>query len=289
MYRIIGDSHLHTKESDGAYSVAEVIGFALARKLSYICFTDHYPLPPALEHNAPAGLSDAYVNEIEDAKKKFAGVIDICLGAEFDWLEDYADWTKQEIAKRNYDYVLGSVHLLNTFDRDRKYGILDLNEEGFHDLVKIRGSVQGVVAEYYHQLRLMIESGMFDGLGHFDLIKIYNKADVLFSEENEWYKEHVIKTLDVLAKSKMCMEINTNGWYKKCSVQYPSVWILQEACKRKIPITLSSDGHRGDSIGRDLLKAAELAKSAGYDSIVRFKQRNMVRIALPHSCASKPQ
>jgi histidinol-phosphatase (PHP family) len=281
MQFVIGDSHLHTKESDGAYSVAEVIEFALARKLSYICFTDHYPLPPELEQNAPQGFSDAYVKEIEEAKQKFTGTIDICLGAEFDWLEDYAGWTKQEIAKRNYDYVLGSVHLLNTFDRDRKYGILDLNEEGFYDLIKIRGSAQNVVAEYYRQLRLMIESKMFDGVGHFDLIKIYNKSDSLFSEHSDWYKDDVIKTLDVLAESKMCMEINTNGWYKKCSVQYPSVWILKEAKKRNITITLSSDGHRGDSIGRDLLKAAELAQSAGYESIVRFKQRKMLAVALP--------
>jgi histidinol-phosphatase (PHP family) len=282
MKYIIGDSHLHTKESDGAYTVAEVIDFAVGRGLSYICFTDHYPLPPALAHNAPQGLSDAYVKEIEEAKTKFTGTIDICLGAEFDWLEDYADWTWQEIAKRNYDYVLGSIHLLNVFDRTRKYGILDMNEEGFREVADIWGGMKNLIAEYYRQLRLMIESGIFDGLGHFDLIKIYNKAAVLFSEESEWYKEHVITTLDVLAQSKMCMEINTNGWYKKCSVQYPSVWILKEACRRNIPITLSSDGHRGDSIGRDLLKAAELAKSAGYDSIVRFKRRTMMRIALPH-------
>jgi histidinol-phosphatase (PHP family) len=288
MKYMIGDSHLHTKESDGAYSVAEVIDFAIGQKLSYIYFTDHYPLPPELAQKATHGLSDAYVKEIEDAQKTFAGVIDICLGAEFDWLEDYADWTAQEIAKRNYDYILGSVHYI--FDNKRKCGLIDANEEAFHEVVKQWGGVQNVVAEYYRQLRLMIKSGLFDGVAHFDLIKIYNKAESLFSEESDWYKHEVLATLDTLAESKMCMEINTNGWYKKCAVQYPSAWILKEAKKRTLSLTLSSDGHRGESVGRDLVKAAELAKSAGYRSIVRFKQRVMVRIALPYQhCASKPQ
>jgi histidinol-phosphatase (PHP family) len=278
MLQTIGDSHLHTKESDGAYSVAEVIDFAVAKKLAYICFTDHYPLPPELAKKETFGLSDAYVKEIVNAKKKFENVIDICLGAEFDWLQDYAEWTAKEISKQKYDYILGSVHYI--FDKNGKCGLIDKNEETFLEIVKDWGGIKNVVSEYYNQLRLMIKSELFDGVGHFDLIKICNKSESLFSEESSWYKDAVVQTLDVLSKSKMCLEINTNGWYKKCSAQYPSLWILKEAKQRNIPITLSSDGHREDSVGRDLLKALELAKSAGYDSVVRFKGRRMIAVKL---------
>jgi len=274
----IGDSHLHTKESDGAYSVAEVINFAIEKKLSYICFTDHYPLPPKLAKKEISGFSDAYIKEIVNAKKKFENVIDICLGAEFDWLQDYAEWTANEISNQRYDYILGSIHYI--FDMKGKCSLVDKNEETFLEIMKDWGGIKNVVSEYYRQLRLMIQSELFDGVGHFDLIKIYNKSESLFSEESSWYKEEVIKTLDVLAQSKMCLEINTNGWYKKCSAQYPSFWILKEAKQRHIPITLSSDGHRDDGIGRDLLRVLELAQSAGYDSIVRFKQRQMITIEL---------
>lgn len=276
MKLLIGDSHLHTKESDGAYSVAQVADFAIQRGLAYICFTDHYPRPDEVASNGKDSLSDTYINEIAQAKEHFKGVIDIALGSEFDWLEPHTDWTAKEIQRRNYDYILGSIHFLT--DSAGKLWPIDENEEKFGQTVRAFGGIEQAVCEYYRQLRLMIQSGLFDGLGHFDLIRIYNKSQCLFSEDSDWYKRQVLQTLDVLAQSRMCMEINTNGWYKKCGVQYPTFWILQEAKKRNIPITLSSDGHRDDSIGRDLTKAWQLAQQAGYDSIVRFKNREMIVI-----------
>jgi histidinol-phosphatase (PHP family) len=153
---------------------------------------------------------------------------------------------------------------------------IDESEEAFVRGAVECGGVEGLVREYYRQVRLLIESGLFDGLGHFDLVKIFNKDDTLFPQDSAWYRQAVRETLDVLAKSAMCMEINTNGWYKRIGEQYPSEWILRETRARNIAITLSSDGHRGDSVGRDLERAWAAAKKAGYETWVRFVQRKRV-------------
>jgi histidinol-phosphatase (PHP family) len=273
-----GDSHLHTVESDGKCSVEQVAELAARRRLAYICFTDHYPLAPGLPELAAADFDERYIEQIRRVQEQYRGVMDICFGAEFDWIAGYGEWTAAEIAKGRYDYVLGSVHFI--LDDRGQWLPVDESEARFLESSAKSGGVENFVCAYYGEIRNLVRSGLFDGLAHLDLIRIFNKSQSLFSENGDWYKGQVLETLDVLAGSKMCMEINTNGWYKRCEMQYPALWILQEARKREIPLTLSSDGHRPEGIGRDLDKACALAQSAGYDSIVRFKNREMLTIKI---------
>lgn len=103
-----------------------------------------------------------------------------------------------------------------------------------------------------------------DIIAHFDLVKCWNKDSKFFSENEEWYRQEVFKTLKTIKENNLAIEINTAGErYYSCNCFFPSTWILKQMKKLNIPITISSDFHE---VGFDyeIEKAIELAKTTGY-------------------------
>ena len=112
-----------------------------------------------------------------------------------------------------------------------------------------------------------------------DLVKKYNDGD-LFSGDETWYREAVVNTLNAISRYGMSIEINTAGFDKKCHEAYPSLWILQEARAKSIPLTISSDGHVPEIIGKNLGSAVELAKAAGYDHLTEYERRQRIAVQI---------
>ena len=269
--RPFANFHLHSTGSDGAFSPEHVIKECIKDGLKHICFTDHYPVPPGVREWMKGFHSEEYYLEIQRLIKEYKGKINISFGAEFDWLEDHESWIKDHISKRKYDFIIGSVHLLKSKEGEGGYDPFSWTPELLEKLSDEYGGIKQLIHEYYDQVRKMIRSGMYDCVGHLDLIKLLNRDSCFFSEDKEWYRDEVFKTLHEIAKSGMCMEINTSGW-TKAQECYPSRWIIEEAKKRNIIITIGSDGHR-PPINKDLDRAFNLAKEVGYDSIAIFKNR----------------
>ena len=278
---ILINFHVHTTGSDGTLTPEEMVKEAIKEGIKFMCFTDHFELPDKKKlFNAKHDFhTPEYVKEIRQIQKEYKNKIDISFGGEFDWLPPYQEWLKKEIKKEKYDYVIGSVHFLEKDGQYYSYNFGGAHGHLWGKNAEIFGGTKGFIKEYYNQVRLLAESGIYDSIGHLDAIRIYNKDSILFSEDESWYKEEVIKTLDVIAKAKMVMEINVRGLVKTSAVQYPSFWIIKEAKKRNIPITIGTDAHNTLEIGENLNKAYELAKKAGYSEIVRFKDRK--RIIIP--------
>ena len=187
---------------------------------------------------------------------------------------------KKEL-KNKYDYVLGSVHSVPS---QGMYWPIIMKEEERERFIEIAnkwfGSVENLVKAYYQQIQNLAKSGLFDSIAHFDLIKMYNNDSSLFSEESDWYKQAIKETLNAIKKSGIAIEINMHGLIKVTKAQYPSLWILKEARKRNIPITIGTDAHGRGEINQDLDKAYDLAREAGYYEIVRFKARKMILVEI---------
>lgn len=277
------DFHTQTLEHglDKSLRAGETVQAAIDKKLSAICLTDHYPLPPGFADPTkekdcamPMSRYEEYQRQVGGFIKRYSKQIQVLRGAEFDWLPEYRDWTEKEIKRWPFDYVIGSVHFVGKIkDRQEERNfILDYTKEEFDNGLRYYGGIRQLVKVYYKTLRDMVISGLFDGVGHLDLIKKYNDG-TYFNECDEWYRQEVLKTLDVIAETGMTMELNTSGWFKICNALYPSRWILEKAYKRRIYLTIGSDGHKPEEIGRSLDKAVMLAKSAGYRFLARYRDR----------------
>ena len=276
MNKSLINHHIHSNGSDGRCSPSELAEAALKKRLSFICFVDHNPRPYA----QPWGeefFSKEYLDQIRKVQKKFKGKLDISFGIEIDWTEEHQEFFKQQIKQFKFDYVLGSVHLIK--GDDGEYFGINFSKDIFVKGVSKMG-IERIVREYYRQIRLAVDSELFDCMAHLDVIKCLNLDNQFFNEKDNFYREEVIKTLDKISEKGIAIEINTSGLIYGCKSMFPSEWILVEANKRKIPITIGADTHWVERIDAGLEEAYELARKVGYKEILKFKNRKPIKIKI---------
>ncbi len=280
------DYHIHTLPHglNQRPKMEEIIQASVEKGLKAICLTDHFPLPPGYkdptaEEDCAMPLADYEVYQVKVGQliNEYHGLIEVRRGAEFDWLPEYRSWTKVQTKKWPFDYLIGSVHFLGQIadGRGTRNLLLDYEEEEFLGAITFHGGIKPLVEAYYRSVRDMVRSGLFDGVGHLDLIKKYNNGN-LFFENEDWYQDTVSETLKDIANLGMALEINTAGLTKKCKSMYPSLWILTKAKQMGIPLTIGSDGHSPELVGNQLHAAINYANDAGYTSLVRFRSRKMM-------------
>jgi histidinol-phosphatase (PHP family) len=268
-----GSTHSHSTGSDGKLSPEAVVKKTIKLGWSYVYFTDHYKVPEILKFDYYRGFfSDEYISSIKKLKEKHYDKIAIYFGGEFDFIKDHLSWTKKEIGLQDYDYVLGSIHKLK-FKED--YFDIEDGKEKWIKTAELFGGTKKYILEYYAQVKLLIKSGVFDSLAHMDYIKVYNEDEELFSEQSDWYKTEINEVLRLLKKHKMALEIN-HGGLRKCKETFPSAWILKEAQKLGVPITLGLDAHYDEHYSNENMETLiKAAKKAGYNEIAIFKKRKM--------------
>ncbi|MBW6464529.1 MAG: histidinol-phosphatase, partial [Firmicutes bacterium] len=77
----------------------------------------------------------------------------------------------------------------------------------------------------------------------------------------------------VMKKSGICFELNTAGRDAPVGDFYPDRGLLEICRKKNIPVTLGSDAHSPDQVGRYFPEAVSLLQSVGYSELTVFNQR----------------
>lgn len=264
------DLHTHHERCGHAEGNIEAyIRAAIERGLSVIGISDHSPYFGKEEDHPSPKVAMAksefprYVREVLELKKKYEGKIDVLLGVESDFFPEHAGLYRKIYAQYPFDYIIGSVHVVegvSIFNRNRWE---KLDEDG-----KIR------VKDTYHDLiGQSARSGMFDILGHIDAMKGYYPE---FSEIPSHNLEQVIK---VIGECDLTIEVNTSGKTKDVGGWYPSDHILELALHYGVHVTMGSDAHVPERVGDELELVAKRLKEIGFKEWVYFKQRK--RIAVP--------
>ena len=79
--------------------------------------------------------------------------------------------------------------------------------------------------------------------------------------------------LDAMAAANMTIEINCSGWDKPVKEAYPSLFYLQEANRRNIPLIINSDAHTSNNVAYNFEHGHRLALEAGYTELARYEGR----------------
>lgn len=245
----------HAEGSPEAY-----VDAAIAAGLSEYGVSDHAPQQPEpyddwrmLEAELPE-----YFAWIERARAHAAGRIPIRSGLECDWLEGCEPWIRSLAQRHDWDYLIGSVHYLGDWDFDNPKWLGSVWKEA---------DVEDVWRRYWNTYARMAESCLFDIMGHPDLIKKF--GFVPDGDLARFYEP----AIDAIAAAGCAIELNTAGWHKPCAECYPSASFLELACSAGIPLVISTDAHHPDEVGRDIQRAIEVAKSAGYRETQCFDKR----------------
>jgi histidinol-phosphatase (PHP family) len=248
------DYHMHTTFSDGNDTYLSYLEQARKRDLAEIGFSDHITLHPTVwgvqEVDYPV-LRENLKNLCND----FSEDVQVRFGLEVDYFEGKEEEIAQVISYFPVDYVIGSVHFIDgwNFDGDQSlYGKWPNDE---------------VYQRYFKLLQKAAKSGLFDIIGHFDLVKKFNCWPE--SDQTHLFDE----TLKVMGEANVVMELNTSGLDRPCKEVYPSQKIIELAFKNGVAVTLGSDAHRPEQVGRYFDKAIDMLRSAGYTKITRFRNR----------------
>jgi len=255
------DYHIHTLFSDGRKGLGDYIDQAVERKIDEIGFSDHVHFQKAHWSMDLANLPN-YFNEINALKH--TSKISVKAGLEVEYVPSKIDVLMQTINRFHSDYLVGSVHHIGDWLIDSEKEIHKWRDR----------NVDQVYQQYFALVQDMVETGLFDIVGHLDLAKIFG-----FRPKND-ITDLLRETVEAVSKSKMCVEVNTGGLRKPCHEIYPSEKLLKMCFDHGLPVTLGSDAHSPEDVGADFDKAISLLRKVGYIKIVRFNRRKKEFIEL---------
>jgi len=258
--------HVHSHYCDGKGSLEDYVKEALGQGIKTLGFSSHAPLPFETLWAMPQGQLASYVNEITALKEKYKENIQLYAGLEVDYIPGIIGPKDKSITQLSLDYTVGSVHYVDQFP-DETYAEADGSRQVFVNAIDqiFSGEVKRLVKRYFELVRNMLTESKPTILGHLDKLKIHNTAGILFDENENWYKDEVMYTLEVLATSGVILEVNTRGLYKKkCKETYPSQWVLEEALKKDVPVTINSDAHHPRETTYNFETAESILRETGY-------------------------
>jgi histidinol-phosphatase (PHP family) len=208
---------------------------------------------------------DDYLKEIADARAT-NGTTQVYAGLEVDFIPGKIS---SLTFKDRLDYTVGSVHFVDEFPDGNGWEIDNTYEVFMDGLIRIfGGSIRKAIHRYFSLTREMVSTATPDIIGHFDKIKLHNRGDHFYMEDEPWYKSEVDQTLAAVAKAGCIIEVNTRGLYQnKTDTAYPSPWILERIAERNIPITLSSDAHHPDDLVNMFPEVARELLSLGFKKL----------------------
>lgn len=247
------DTHVHTKIStDSEMEIEEAIKSAQNKNISLI-ITEHMDLKFPEE-----GL---FCFDVDDYFKKYSKYRgdNLLLGIEIGIKDDCIEESKKVINKGPFDYVIGSVHLIDN---------LDVYYETYY-----KGKSKQEAYEKYltTMLRGIQKYDFIDSMGHIDYICRYARYD----DKELYYKEFsdiIDEILKTLVDKDKCMELNTRRLSDENAAKniisiYKRFRELGGKC-----VTVGSDAHNTTAIGSNFCVAKEIVDLCDL-KVVYFKER----------------
>lgn len=261
------DYHVHTPMCGHARgTMEESVESAVRKGFSEIGIADHLPLLYTEDPTLSMSQEDLplYVDAVLELKDRFHGRIEVRLGIEADYYPATCGEVERMLEAHPFDYVIGSVHMLGDwiFDdprQEKRYGDVDIDE---------------LYVEYLEAEKEMVATGLYDIVGHADLVKKFDKRASV---------DLVPHYRDLLSRMKevgVCFEVNTAGLRWPVGEIYPEPDFVRLGAEMGVPVTLGSDSHCPEDVGRDFGLALELLRESGYAEAATFKDRKMKLVPL---------
>ena len=261
--------HSHSEFCDGKLGLDQYLDQAIRLDLKSVGFSGHAPLPFECRWCMKTDKVGEYLKNISSLQRQFQSKIEVYSGMEVDYIPDIISPSDPKIKAYDLDYTVGSIHFVDSFDSGQPWevdGAFDTFKLGLSEIY--HGKIQQVVQKYLALTREMIANHTPDIIGHIDKIKIHNRHQPLFKENDSWYQREVTATLELLAQSDTVLEVNTRGMYTgKTTETYPSMWVLEKARKLNIPITLNSDAHHPKDLVQLFPETAHRLNKLGFHTL----------------------
>lgn len=266
------DAHLHTEQSpDSSVHIDVYAAQAVERGIPEIAITDHVdfdPRDPAYEY---ARFEDRERTVREAAERWAVHGVTIRFGAELTYHQRWEEAAREHLERYHYDYVIGSVH--------------DWPESPYWPS-RVRAWVEGrtldeIVLPYYEQVIAAARSGLFDTIGHLDVVKRYlhpyvTAADLATRPDLQE------PALRAIIEAGVALEVNSSGLRYPGAETYPSAAVV--ARYRELGgerVVVGSDAHSRGSFAAQLDESYRHVIEAGFGALTFRRGIERVRIPVP--------
>lgn len=255
------DYHMHSDFSaDCNTSMEETAESAIKKGITEICFTEHVDLEypdPTISFELDMDKYDKKIKEMQEIyKERLTIKKGIEIGVQPYLLKQY----EQLLEGEYFDFIICSVHTA-----DRK-------ELHYGSFFEGRTPMEAYKLYYEELLYCVKHFKEYSILGHLDLVKRYKKLDT-----NEHFHELIQEIFKQIIPDGKGIEVNTSGFSYGLKQAMPSRDILElyKACGGEI-ITLGSDSHYADHVGRYFHEMLELLRDIGFQYICSFDHKKPV-------------
>ncbi len=212
-----------------------------------------------------------YSKNISALKKKYINKIDIRHGIELEWQGSKIglDWNRSKILQaQGIDFIIGSIH----FSKEKI--AYDGSAEETQLLVEKRGGLNNYWLGYLDEMIEMIDAtwDTIQVVGHIDLLKLYVDLPECFEDlenSNDPLARKMRLLLEKISEYNLALDVNLAGIKKECGI-YPHINILKRAKSLGIPVTLGTDTHHIDHLGKLYKEGIDYLLEAGYTNYLSF-------------------
>lgn len=266
------DAHLHTDLSPDADVPIDVYAaLALEQGIRELAITDHVDFDardPAYDYTS----FEQRERTVRDAAERWAdrGVL-IRFGAELTYNRAWEDDLRAHLGRHGYDFTIGSVH--------------DWPDSPYVPM-RVRTWAAGrslgeALAPYLAEISAAAASGLFDTIGHLDVVRRYLHAH--FSAPEIFGAVELFEpALRALVDSGTALEVNTSGYRHPSGEAYPGPPLV--ARYRELGgrhVTAGSDAHRAHHFARGLEAGYRVLAEAGFTALAFRQGGDRVAIRFP--------
>ena len=263
------DYHVHTRLCNHASGDMDAyIRKAIEIGIREICFLDHltFPVKDRAQSMNP-GEVPLYFQAVQFFKHRYQGKIDVKAGLEIDFHPEYTDVIRKIVQTFSFDVIGASLHSPSGQDvvsRSSAWG------HGQLDTDEIYGT-------YLEQMDKMLDCDYFDVLCHFDLFKKFGRVP------SRSVDGQLSALLSKIKEKDLTVEVNSSGYDHVAAEAYPSPDIIRDCYELGIPLTLGSDAHSPEGIGRHFNRVLPILLLSGHRQLAVFTKRRRSSVQIDPS------
>lgn len=267
------DSHSHTSYSKHATgTVDELVRASIAAGVTILTITDHAPFHVDTDNRLLESELNRYFTDIERARRVYQGQITILCGLELDYMPGTEAYNRELLARYSLDFAIGSIHYIEIPGQSmvKVWDLPCLARKAFLD-------------RYFANLEGLLDSGLFDAIGHADILLRGVPEDILLSRFEPF--------LGAIARSGMAFELNASGLRKSSldsstgkEIQglwsYPSRELVGRLIANEVPFTVGSDAHNPNDAGAGIVELLTTLRPQGLKGVSYYDKRHRIDVAL---------
>lgn len=269
-HTMLFDMHTHSQNShDSICPVKDTALAAIKNNISAFAVTDHCDIEFYTESDIPTCIKNS-IKETEEASILFKDKVKILKGIEIGegiWNKKYTD---EIINSCKYDVIIGSVHAARYKQYLNPYSIIDFSKMDIKE-------IENYLSLYFEDVLSTVKEVPCDIMAHLTCPLRYITGKYNIKIDMTKYKNKIFEILKYIINNSIAMEINTSSVSTTHRCFMPDEWIIKKFKDMGgYLVTLGSDSHIAQNVGKDFDKAILLLKNYGFENYYYYENRKSI-------------